>query len=146
LGLTQDCLLRINGKYYIETDIEKTYVKGHRIPIDDELANMVAALIKKSIENSNKDNNPERYVFIRFRGSRKGRPYSQLWVGEKLNCLARNVNITDECGNVFYFKTHQFRHTYAIKMLNGGADILIVQPNKLVFHGSLFLWVLKSCE
>ncbi|SFM49206.1 hypothetical protein SAMN03159341_13814 [Paenibacillus sp. 1_12] len=57
LGLTQDCLLRINGKYYIETDIEKTFVKGHRIPIDDELANMVAALIKKSIENSNEDNN-----------------------------------------------------------------------------------------
>lgn len=134
LGLTQDCLLRINGKYYIETDIEKTYVKGHRIPIDDELANMVAALIKKSIENSNDDNNPEKYVFIRFRGSRKGRPYSQFWVGEKLNCLARNVNITDECGNLFYFKTHQFRHTYAIKMLNGGADILIVQ--ELLAHAS----------
>ncbi|MCM3341620.1 tyrosine-type recombinase/integrase [Paenibacillus sp. MER TA 81-3] len=134
LGLTQDCLLRINGKYYIETDIEKTFVKGHRIPIDDELANMLAALIKKSIENSNEDNNPESYIFIRFRGSRKGRPYSQLWVGEKLNCLARNVNITDESGNVFYFKTHQFRHTYAIKMLNGGADILIVQ--ELLAHAS----------
>ena len=69
-------MIRINGKYYIETNIEKTFVKGHRIPIDDELANMVAALIKKSIENSNEDNNPERYIFIRFRGSRKGRPYS----------------------------------------------------------------------
>ena len=109
-------------------------MKGHRIPIDDELANMVAALIKKSIENSNEDNNPETYIFIRFSWSRKGRPYSQLWVGEKLNCLARNVNITDEFGNVFYFKTHQFRHTYAIKMLNGGADILIVQ--ELLAHAS----------
>ena len=93
-----------------------------------------AALIKNSIENSNEDNNPERYIFIRIRGPRKGRPYSQLWVGEKLNRLVKNVNITDECGNVFYFKTHQFRHTYAIKMLNGGADILTVQ--ELLAHAS----------
>lgn len=38
LGLTQDCLVKLNRKYYIETNIEKTYVKGYRISIDDELA------------------------------------------------------------------------------------------------------------
>jgi hypothetical protein len=43
-------------------------------------------------------------------------------------------NITDEDGNVFHFKTHQFRHTYAVKMLNGGADILTVQ--ELLAHAS----------
>ncbi|MED3907533.1 tyrosine-type recombinase/integrase, partial [Geobacillus thermodenitrificans] len=134
LGLTQDCLVKLNGKYYIETDIEKTYVKGHRIPIDDELANILAVLIDKSIKNSNDDNNPEKYIFVRYRGSRKGKPYSKDWIQRQLNILAKVKNITDENGNLFHFKTHQFRHTYAVKMLNSGADILTVQ--ELLAHAS----------
>ncbi len=127
LGLTSDCLERLNGKYSIVTDIEKTYVKGHRIPIDEEMANILAVLIHKSKENSNQDNNPEGFIFVRYHGSRKGRPYSQAWVQAKLNVLANEKNIVDEKGNMFHFKPHQFRHTYAVKMLNGGADILTVQ-------------------
>jgi integrase len=80
LGLKQDCLVKLNGKYYIEADIEKTYVQGHRIPIDDELASILAVLIDKSIKNSNDDNNPEKYIFVRYRGSRKGKPFLQEWV------------------------------------------------------------------
>jgi hypothetical protein len=134
LGLTQDCLVKLNGKYYIETDIEKTYIKGHRIPIDDELANLLAVLIDNSIKNSNNDNNPEKYIFVRYRGSRKGKPFRQVWIGQKLNELAKTKNITNENGQVFHFKTHQFRHTYAVKMLNSGADILTVQ--ELLAHAS----------
>lgn len=52
----------------------------------------------------------------------------------QLNELAMKKNITNENGNVFHFKTHQFRHTYAVKMLNGGADILAVQ--ELLAHAS----------
>ncbi|WP_409175492.1 tyrosine-type recombinase/integrase [Brevibacillus fortis] len=134
LGLTWDCLEQLNGKYSIVTDIEKTYVKGHRIPIDDELANILAVLIKQAKENSNIDNNPEGYVFIRYRGSRKGKPFSQLLVQVALNKLAHDKNIVDENGQLFHFKSHQFRHTYAVKMLNGGADILTVQ--ELLAHAS----------
>lgn len=124
----------MNGKYSIVTDIEKTYVQGHRIPIDDELANILAVLIQESKENSNEDNNPEGFIFIRYRGSRKGRPFSQKWIQERLNTLAIQKNITDENGDIFHFKTHQFRHTYAVKMLNGGADILTVQ--ELLAHAT----------
>ncbi len=134
LGLTSDCLLCLNGKYSIMTDIEKTYVKGHRIPIDEELANILAVLIHNSKENSNNDNNRERFIFVRYRGSRKGKPYCQNWVRTKLNEFAKRNNIVDENGNPFHFKTHQFRHTYAVKMLNGGADILTVQ--ELLAHAS----------
>ncbi|PLT29442.1 tyrosine-type recombinase/integrase [Peribacillus deserti] len=134
LGLTQKCLVRLNGKYSIQTDIEKTYVKGHKIPIDDQLANMIAVLIHNSKEHSNDDNNPVKYIFVRYSGSRKKKPFSQHWVQEKLNQLAIKKNITDEIGNVFHFKSHQFRHTYAVKMLNGGADILTVQ--ELLAHAS----------
>lgn len=134
LGLTQDSLVRLNGKYSIQTDIEKTFVKGHRIPIDEHLANIIAVLIHKSKELSNDDNNPNRFLFVRYRGSRKGRPFFQGWVSNKLNELSIKKNIKDELGNIFHFKTHQFRHTYAVKMLNNGADILTVQ--ELLAHSS----------
>ena len=134
LGLKQDCLVKLNNKFWIETDIEKTYVEGHRIPIDDELANMLAVLIDNAKKNSNEDNNPQNYIFVRYKGTRKGRPYGQGWIRAKLNLLAIDCNITDEIGNRYHFKNHSFRHTYAIKMLNGGADILTVQ--ELLAHAS----------
>ncbi|GAB6485241.1 tyrosine-type recombinase/integrase [Bacillus pacificus] len=134
LELTSDCLIKLNGQYSIETDIEKTFVKGHRIPIDDDLAGILAVLIDKSKKLSNQDNNPEGYIFVRYRGQRKGKPFIQGWVQDQLNILAKLKNITDENGNLFHFKIHQFRHTYGVKMLNGGADILTVQ--ELLAHAS----------
>ena len=134
LGLTQDCLVKLNRKYYIETDIEKTYVVGHRVPIDDDLANILTLQINLSISLSNDHNNPEKYIFVRYRGSRKGKPYSQEWIRVKLNELAKKNNIIDENGDLFHFKTHQFRHTYAVKMLNSGVDLFTVQ--ELLAHAS----------
>uniref|UniRef100_UPI00402A92D3 tyrosine-type recombinase/integrase n=1 Tax=Bacillus sp. DX2.2 TaxID=3073452 RepID=UPI00402A92D3 len=134
LGLTTDCLVKLNGQYSIETDIEKTYVKGHRIPIDDELADILAVLIDISKGLSNQDNNPKGYIFVRYRGQRKGKPFNQGFFQDQLNILAKQKNITDENGNLFHFKPHQFRHTYGVKMLNGGADILTVQ--ELLAHAS----------
>lgn len=134
LGLKQDCLVKLNNKIWVETDIEKTYVEGHRIPIDDELANMLAVLIDNAKKYSNEDSNPENYIFVKYKGSRKGKPYGKGWIQDKLNLLAIDYNITDELGNTYHFKNHSFRHTYAIKMLNGGADILTVQ--ELLVHAS----------
>nr|WP_238439298.1 tyrosine-type recombinase/integrase [Bacillus cereus] len=134
LGLTQDSLDRLNGKHWIVANIEKTYVKDHKVPMDEQLADIVAVLIHNSKERSNDDNNPDKYIFVRYSGRRKGKPYSQSWVQDKINQLIIEKNITDEMGNVFYFKNHQFRHTYAVKMLNGGADILTVQ--ELLAHAS----------
>ncbi|MGD6891613.1 tyrosine-type recombinase/integrase [Bacillus mobilis] len=134
LGLTQDSLIKLNSKYWVQTDVEKTYVKDHRVPIDEELANIVAILIRNSKERSNDDNNPDKYLFVRYSGPRKGRPFGGYWVQTKLNDLAVKKNITDEMGDIFHFKNHAFRHTYAVKMLNGGADILTVQ--ELLAHAS----------
>ncbi|OXS80054.1 tyrosine-type recombinase/integrase [Domibacillus enclensis] len=134
LGLTQDCLIKLNGKYYIETDIEKTFVIGHRVPIDDDLASIIAANINDSKVLSNDDNNPDKYIFVRYSGARKGKPYTPEWIRVKLNELAIAKNITDENGNLFHFKTHQFRHTYAVKMLNSGVDLVTVQ--ELLAHAS----------
>lgn len=89
LGLTSDCLVKLNGQYSIVTDIEKTYVKGHRIPVDEELAGILAVLIKNSKKHSNQDNNPDRYIFVRYRGQRKGKPFRQRFIREELNILAK---------------------------------------------------------
>ena len=51
-----------------------------------------------------------------------------------LKSFSKNKNIVDEQGEIFHFKTHQFRHTYAVKLLNGGADILTIQ--ELLAHAS----------
>ena len=134
LGLKQDCLVKLNNSYWIETDIEKTYVQGHRIPIDSELANMLASLIDRTKANSNKDNNPEDIIFVKYSGRRKGKPYVTGWVRKTLNVFAIEYNIIDETGNIYHFKNHAFRHTYAMKLLNGGADILTVQ--ELLAHAS----------
>lgn len=134
LGLNWDCLERLNGKYSVVTDIEKTYVQGHRIPIDDDLANILAVLIQQSKDNSNQDNNPNKFIFICYSGARKGKPYPQHRVQTELNKLAIKKQVVDGNGKLFHFKAHQFRHTYAVKMLNGGADILTVQ--ELLAHAS----------
>ena len=135
LELTSDCLIKLNNKYWIRTDIEKVSVKGHKIPIDDDLANMLAILIDTSKKYSNDDNNPQNYIFVKYTGVRKGKPYAQRTVQDNLNRLAIDFNITDESGNIYFFKNHAFRHTYAIKMINGGADIFTVQ--ELLAHASI---------
>lgn len=134
LGLTHECLWRLNGKSSVKTDIEKTYVINHKIPIDEELANLLAVLIHNSNERSNDDNNPDKLIFVRYKGSRKGKPYSQGWIRDKMNELAHKKKIVDELGDIFYFKNHAFRHTFGVKMINGGADILTVQ--ELMAHAS----------
>ena len=51
--LKQDCLKKLNGKYWIETDIDKTNIKNHRIPIDDELANQIIKFLNRNRGDKN---------------------------------------------------------------------------------------------
>ena len=81
--------LKVNGKFSIITDIAKTFVKGHRIPIDNELADIVAVLIANSKIKSTKDNNPNNYIFAIYKGKRKGMPFTQHMVRAHLNHLAK---------------------------------------------------------
>ena len=66
----------------------KNLCKDHKVPIDEQLADIVAVLIRNSKERSNDDNNPNKYIFVRYSGTRKGRPFIRGWVQGKLNELA----------------------------------------------------------
>lgn len=134
LELKQNCLIQLNNKYWIETDIKKVYVEGHKIPIDDELAAVIASKIKESEQYSNDDNNPNRYIFVRYTGSRKGYPYTRKYIQSSLNELAISRNIVDDSGNIYHFKNHSFRHTYAVKLMNNGVDVFTIQD--LLAHSS----------
>ena len=132
LNLKTDCLLKLNGSYWLECDIKKTYVQAHRIPIDDELANIIAVLIDKTMQMNIQ--NIDKFLFVRDKGLRKGNVYTHDTIRQSLNTLAKRECIKDELGKIYKFKNHSCRHTYAVKMLNGGADILTVQ--ELLAHAS----------
>lgn len=134
LSLKHNCLININNQYWIQTDILKTSTMNHRIPIDNKIADMLAVLISESKKVSNKDNNPDNYIFCRYSGRRKGTTYTQGWMRQKLCDFARKNDITDDKGNVFHFYNHIFRHTYAVRMLNSGVDIIVLQD--LLAHAS----------
>ena len=134
LTLNYDSLIKLDNQFWLETDISKVYIEKHRVPIDDELARVIAVLIDKSKYFTNLQSNPNKYIFASSADSRKGLPIGKDAIRAAMNRLAKKYNIIDEDGKLYHFKNHAFRHTYAIKLLNNGVDILTVQ--ELLAHAS----------
>lgn len=128
LNLKYDtCVQRTPQGWFLNGDITKTKVLNHRVPITNEVAAMVKAVAEETKAKSAPDNNPNKYVFIRFDGIRKGRPPQPGTIQDALNRLAKNYDIVDDEGHVFYFKNHAFRHTKGVELINNGMNILHVQ-------------------
>ncbi len=128
------CLERTNLGWYLCGDILKTRILNHRVPITDEVAcvvNAVIEIVKSKITN---DNNPNKFLFVRFSGKRKGHPFGAKNISESLNNLAKRRAIVDINGVIFHFKNHAFRHTKGIELINNGMNILHVQ--KWMAHAS----------
>ena len=134
LELKWECLIRIDGTYWIETYVWKTQTIDHRSPITDEFAKILQSYIDESKAVSNADNNPHHFIFVNYRGIRKGQPYSAHALKDALNRFAVQADIRDENGNLFHFKNHAFRHTFSVKMINNGADIITVM--QLLAHAT----------
>jgi len=134
LELKWDCLVQIQGNFWVETYIWKTQSLDHRCPITNEFAVLLRKYISESKANSNMDNNPEHFIFVHYRGLRKGEPYTSHSVRAALNTYAKRANIVGESGEIFHFKNHAFRHTFSVKMINHGADILTVM--QLLAHAT----------
>ncbi|WP_026693898.1 tyrosine-type recombinase/integrase [Peribacillus kribbensis] len=128
------CLEKINDGWYLCGDIVKTGNLNHRVPITEEVAAVVATVIQETKSKSDETNNPEKYLFVRFSGTRMGRPPSSRDVSAALNVLAKKHNIVDNEGNLFRFGNHAFRHTKAVEMINNGMNIIHLQ--KWLAHSS----------
>ncbi|MCT2534654.1 tyrosine-type recombinase/integrase [Aquibacillus koreensis] len=123
LTLKSDCIIKLDNQYWLEANIRKSKIKGHRIPIDHHLVRIVESII----EINKSYFNPEGYLFVKTKGPRKGQTINQTYIRAHLGELAKRNQIKDESERLFHFRTHQFRHTFALKMLSGGADLLTVQ-------------------
>jgi len=135
LNLRYDrCLDRTAQGWWLCGDILKTQVLNHRVPITDEVATVVRAVVDEVKEKSTLENNPNKLLFVRLEGKRKGRPPMGLLIQQALNRLAKKCNIVDDQGRVFHFGNHAFRHTKGVELINNGMNILHVQ--KWMAHAS----------
>jgi integrase len=135
LNLRYDtCLDRNYQGWWLRGDIPKTNVLNHRVPITDEVAAVVQAVIERVTEKSTTENNPNKFLFVRFDGRRKGRPATGTQIQRALNRLAKEYNIVDDQGKLFHFGNHAFRHTKGVELINNGMNILHVQ--KWMAHAS----------
>jgi integrase len=135
LNLRYDkCLDRTAQGWWLCGDILKTQVLNHRVPITDEVAAVVQAVVDDVKEKSTPENNPNKLLFVRLNGKRKGRPPEGAVIREALNRLAKKCNIVDDQGRLFHFRNHAFRHTKGVELINNGMNILHVQ--KWMAHAS----------
>lgn len=135
LNLRYDkCLDRTSQGWYLCGDINKTQVLNHRVPVTDQVALVVQAVVEEVKGKNTLDNNPSKLLFVRFNGKRKGHCPAGQTIRKALNRLAKQQNIVDDQGHVFHFGNHAFRHTKAVELINNGMNLLHVQ--KWMAHAS----------
>jgi integrase len=128
LNLRHDtCLERTERGWSLCGDILKTQVFSHQVPITDEVATIVRAQCQWVTDHYSDATNPKRYLFPAYTPARAGRPLSGANVARVLNQLARRCQICDDDGQVVHFKTHAFRHTKAVELINNGMPLALVQ-------------------
>jgi len=121
LNLRYDtCLERTPQGWSLRGDILKTRVLGHTIPITDEIAALILAQRTLVMQDERPEDNPERYLFPSPYRQRRGHPYLARLISNALNRLAAQYDIRGEDGAIFRFRTHAFRHTKAVELLNNG--------------------------
>ncbi|EJR99269.1 tyrosine-type recombinase/integrase [Bacillus mycoides] len=128
------CLEQTAQGWYLCGDIMKTQVLNHRVPITDDVAAIVQTVVECIKKKSDMNNNSKKFLFVQLSGRRKGRPPESRRIQDSLNRLAKTKNILDDKGNVFHFKSHAFRHTKGVELINNGMNILHVQ--KWLAHAS----------
>ena len=120
---------------YLCGEITKTGIPLHKIPIRQEVADMVKKLADEAAGLSTEDNNPEHYLFNTYGGKNKGLPYSKPAFTTAVRELIEKKGILDGDGNLYHFKAHSLRHTRAMEYTEQGMPIGIIQ--QVLGHCSL---------
>jgi integrase len=127
LNLRYDnCLVTTTKGFYLQGDIPKTEVKLHRVPIDNNVALVIQTVIEQALDISTPENNPEKYLFIRTSGKRKGESYRGESIRTSLNIWAIRYNIIENVDKPYKFGNHAFRHTKGVELINLGMSLMHV--------------------
>ncbi len=121
------CLEHTASGWWLCGDILKTDVQNHKVPLSDDVAAIVQAQCELTKRTVPREDNPDRYLFPSSSLQRKGRPVRDLTIQRVLNRLAMTCEIKNDDGNIFHFKSHAFRHTKAVEMINAGMSLVHVQ-------------------
>ncbi len=120
---------------YLCGEITKTGIPMLKIPLRDEVGEMVKELIKTAREKSTEDNNPDRYLFNTYEGRCKGLPYSKAAFTDAVQELIDRKEIRGADGDIYHFKAHSLRHTRASEYTEQDMPIGVIQ--QMLGHCSL---------
>lgn len=137
-GNCLDYLWNAREKRYISYlcgEITKTGIPMLRIPVRDEVAEMVKKLADEAVARSTEENNPDRYLFNTYEGRNMGMPMSKAAFVKAVQTLIEKKGIRDADGSLYHFKTHSLRHTRAMEYAEQGMPIGIIQ--QILGHCSL---------
>lgn len=120
---------------YLCGEITKVGIPQMKDPIRDEVAEMVRLLADEAAAKSNRENNPDRYLFNCYEGKCMGLPFSKPAFSKAVQKMIEKNGIRDADGNLFHFKAHGLRHTRAMEYAEQGMPVGIIQ--RLLGHCSL---------
>lgn len=100
---------------------------GHKVPITNEVALLIQTHITWVNTTHTDQDNPKRYLFPAIQARRAGRPLFASGVSDALNILANRQQIRGPDGRIFHFRSHAFRHTKAVELINNGMPLMYVQ-------------------
>ena len=125
------------GKYvpYLCGEITKTGIPLLKIPIREDVAEMIEGLKKEAAAKSTERNNPERYLFNTYKGINTGLPYSKMAFVKAGQDMINRKEILGADGKLYHFKTHSLRHTRATEYAEQGMPIGVIQ--RMLGHCSL---------
>lgn len=116
-------------------EITKTGISLLKIPIRDDVADLIEDLKKKAEEKSTDWNNPEKYLFNTYKGVNTGLPYRKAAFVTAVQEMIDRKGILDADGKPYHFKTHALRHTRASEYAEQGMPIGVIR--KMLGHCSL---------
>lgn len=120
---------------YLCSEITKTGIPQLRIPIRDDVAEMVKKLSEEAQGRSTEENNPARYLFNTYEGRTMGMPISKPAFVKAVQKLIDARSICNPDGTPYHFKTHALRHTRACEYAEQGMPVGIIQ--QILGHCSL---------
>ena len=120
---------------YLCGEITKTGIPALKIPVRNEVADMVKELVEDAKKRSTEENNPAHYLFNTYEGKNRGLPYSRPSFSRAVQELIDRKGIVDGDGTPYHFRTHSLRHTRASEYTEQGMPLGIIQ--QVLGHCSL---------